>query len=320
MLEQNTALEGELKRTSAQSKLEALKELLAESEIRFDQNPDIEAVDDLAAGLADLHDQAVADGDLDVLKEAVEAHPIHKVIMSDPYSRRAFDKPRGYAGDAVMLDFIYRPHEADVDEAGKAVHKGTTQLPTAQSVLWRREYLANLILSTMQDRDDMSMLSVASGHMRELDIVGDKTVRRDLNITALDQDENSLAECLSSYPDFKISTVAKSLTHIVKGGLKGQSFDLIYSAGLFDYLSDRVGIALIRALYPLLKPGAVLSVGNFVPDNHGRGFMELLMDWTLVKRSEADMRSLAERAVPGCEVRTFMDAPCNVAYFEITKT
>ena len=44
------------------------------------------------------------------------------------------------------------------------------------------------------------------------------------------------------------------------------------------------------------------------------------MDWTLVKRSEADMRSLAERAVPGCEVRTFMDAPCNVAYFEITKT
>ena len=122
MLEQNTALEGELKRTSAQSKLEALKELLAESEIRFDQNPDIEAVDDLAAGLADLHDQAVADGDLDVLKEAVEAHPIHKVIMSDPYSRRAFDKPRGYAGDAVMLDFIYRPHEADVDEAGKAVH------------------------------------------------------------------------------------------------------------------------------------------------------------------------------------------------------
>lgn len=33
-------------------------------------------------------------------------HPLREIILSDPYSRRAFEKPRGYAGNAVMLDYI----------------------------------------------------------------------------------------------------------------------------------------------------------------------------------------------------------------------
>ena len=302
------------------SNLEALKHLLANSEILLTTKPDIEVVDELAAGLAVIHDRAVAAGELQELKAAVQAHPLHSVILSDPYSRRAYDKPRGYAGDAVMLDFIYRPEEQTISESGKAVHLGTTKLPTAQSVLWRRDYLADLILRTMATKPHVSMLSVACGHMRELDLVREKTTRRDVAVTALDQDEASIDECLRSYgADFAIWPVRKSLTHIIKGGFGEQQFDLIYSAGLFDYLSDRVAVALVRALYKHLKPGAVLSVGNFVPDTHGRGFMEFLMDWTLVQRSEADMLALANEACPGAQVRTFLDEPRNVAYFEITK-
>lgn len=302
------------------SKLDILNALLAKTEILLETTPDKGVIDELAAGLADLHDRAVADGDLAELKSAVQAHPLHSVILADPYSRRAFDKPRGYAGDAVMLDYIYRPQDAGTGDAGRAVHHGTTQLATAQSVLWRREYLADLILRTMANKPHVSMLSVACGHMRELDLVRDKTKRRDLAVTALDQDAASIDECLKSYgSDFAIWPVAKSLTHIIKGGFGEQTFDLIYSAGLFDYLSDRVAVALIRALYKHLRPGAVLSVGNFVPDNHGRGFMEFLMDWSLVKRTEDDMRRLAAEACPEGRVRTFLDEPKNVAYIEITK-
>lgn len=35
------------------------------------------------------------------------SHPILSLLHKDPYHRRAFEKPRGYAGDAVMLDMIY---------------------------------------------------------------------------------------------------------------------------------------------------------------------------------------------------------------------
>lgn len=37
---------------------------------------------------------------------ACRAHPIFHFFSSDPYTNRAISKPRGYAGDAVMLDFV----------------------------------------------------------------------------------------------------------------------------------------------------------------------------------------------------------------------
>jgi hypothetical protein len=34
-------------------------------------------------------------------------HPLTHLLHQDPFTSRAFHKPRGYAGDAIMLDFIY---------------------------------------------------------------------------------------------------------------------------------------------------------------------------------------------------------------------
>ena len=34
-------------------------------------------------------------------------HPLRQLLHEDPFTYRAFAKPRGYAGDAPLLDFIY---------------------------------------------------------------------------------------------------------------------------------------------------------------------------------------------------------------------
>src|SRR5262249_44121844 len=34
-------------------------------------------------------------------------HPLRALLHQDPFTYRAYSKPRGYAGDAVLLDFIY---------------------------------------------------------------------------------------------------------------------------------------------------------------------------------------------------------------------
>src|SRR5262245_61749836 len=39
-------------------------------------------------------------------------HRICNLLHQDPFTYRAFSKPRGYAGDAVMMDYIYRMGEA----------------------------------------------------------------------------------------------------------------------------------------------------------------------------------------------------------------
>src|SRR5262245_58416888 len=38
-------------------------------------------------------------------------HPLVHLVHQDPFTYRAFNKPRGYAGDAPMMDFIYGREE-----------------------------------------------------------------------------------------------------------------------------------------------------------------------------------------------------------------
>ena len=47
-------------------------------------------------------------------------HPIRDLLHQDPFTYRAFAKPRGYAGDAVMMDYIYGLGEAR--RGGAACH------------------------------------------------------------------------------------------------------------------------------------------------------------------------------------------------------
>ena len=41
------------------------------------------------------------------LQPAALRHPLRDVLHSDPFTRWAFEKPRGYPGDAVLLDYTY---------------------------------------------------------------------------------------------------------------------------------------------------------------------------------------------------------------------
>ena len=48
------------------------------------------------------------------------SHPIREIVHLCPMTRRSFDKPRGYAGDAVMLDHIY-----GIEHPGPDYHPAT---------------------------------------------------------------------------------------------------------------------------------------------------------------------------------------------------
>lgn len=43
----------------------------------------------------------------EVIKPFCDAHPLMQICLQDPHTQRARMKPRGYAGDAVMMDQLY---------------------------------------------------------------------------------------------------------------------------------------------------------------------------------------------------------------------
>jgi len=297
-----------------------LEAILSEALAQLLEAPSVHVIELLGYKLAKSFDQAKGEGWLKEFRAICQAHPLSKIVLEDPYSRRAFEKPRGYAGDAIMLDYIYKPAKSDRPSLGAIIHEATTGLSTAKSILWRRDYLSRQICVVMNRCAQAArVLSVASGHMRELDAVTASTNCREIEIWAFDQDKASLDECVRSYPEFLIRKINQSISHLFKGETPAENLDLIYTAGLCDYLTDRTLVALLRKLHSCLGPSGLLVISNFTPDSDGRGFMEGMMDWSLVYRDESNLVRIAEEALPGAVREVFRDEPGNVAYVEVAK-
>src|SRR3954454_17945512 len=76
--------------------------------------PDVHtAMNRLRASLSVLRRCLPAD-EWDAFGADARRHPVHSLLLESPFTRRAYSKPRGYAGDAVLMDLIYgkaRPAE-----------------------------------------------------------------------------------------------------------------------------------------------------------------------------------------------------------------
>ena len=71
--------------------------------------------------------------------------------------------------------------------------------------------------------------------------------------------------------------------------------DLIYSVGLFDYLTNRRATSLVRRLYEMLAPGGLLIIGNMNETPlSGLWPLEFITDWTLYYRDDPQMLAWTE--------------------------
>ncbi len=281
----------------------------------------------LGAPLSALWSEARACGLGEEMRSWCRAHTLHGLAQQDPYTHRATTKPRGYAGDAVMMDFIYQGQApAGTSELGAQIFGATTRVSMGLSVLYRRQLLKSWIDDAVVSGDGARMLSVASGHARELEGSLVQSPHFQGQFVALDQDPLSCAEVQRVHAGGRVQVVNEGVRELLSDNrverlCNGQGlgqFDLIYSAGLYDYLPDALAERLTQRLLQMLAPGGRLLIANFVPGGSGRAYMELFMDWTLVLRTEARVRELAGDA-GALQVNTFMDPHRNVVYAELLR-
>ncbi len=256
---------------------------------------------------------------------AVRRHSLLEQIHEDPFTRRAFSKPRGYAGDAVLIDHIYGVARPEFQQPlGRAINRYTTSSPATRAVRFRRHLLAELIdRASGEGHGHCRVLALACGHLRELELSA--AVRRGdaVEIVGLDQDPDSIevAMELARRLNCRVLAHTASIKAVIKRSIPLAEFDLVYAAGLFDYLDDKVAALLLARMLEAARPGGRVLIANFVPDIPDVGYMEACMDWYLRYRTERQLRDLLEQvptALQG-EAQTLHDPDQNIAFLVVTR-
>jgi SAM-dependent methyltransferase len=283
-----------------------------------------DALDGLFGGLA-LRKYNVTPEDWQTHIKTARLHPLMKTIHEDPFTYRAFSKPRGYAGDAPMLDLIYGPEERwpepEATPLGLDIYRYTTAAPAAEGVRARRAFVADLIDESTATNSGQHILAIAAGHLREATISSAIRRRRFGRFVALDVDKQSLDEVDKAYGPWGVETVPAPFVSLIKNRLAIGKFDLIYSTGLFDYLSEIVARRLVRTLFQMLNPGGQLVVANFMPGIRDIAYMETYMDWNLIYRTRRDMVNLTTE-IDESELREmsiFAEESRNIIFFKLRK-
>ncbi|HEX5657139.1 MAG TPA: class I SAM-dependent methyltransferase [Polyangiales bacterium] len=222
------------------------------------------------------------------------AHPIRNTVHQDPLTRRAFHKPRGYAGDAVTIDYYYGHWDGlldDVTPLGMRLLSFVSAHPAAQAVRYRRDYIAR-VLDAEARRKPLRALSVASGHVREAHHCQALRTGGVSELVALDQDPESLALVASTFAGLPITPLRARIRDLLPGKLELGSFDLVYSLGLYDYLERDTARTLTERLASMLAADGLLVLANFLPEMPASGYSESFTDWPLVLRTQAEMEAL----------------------------
>lgn len=247
---------------------------------------------------------------------------LRTTLREDPFSHRAVAKPRGYAGDAVLLDMAYRllPPPESTSSIGRLAFEATTNSPGSRSVRARKRHLASFIDSVADEISRPRIASLACGHLRELSWSRAATERRLGNFFGIDQDPRSIAEVRRAFGP-AVTTQCTNLKDLLAHGFTGGDLDGVYSAGLFDYLDDALARRTASALLRLLSPGGRLLIANLAPSLIDIAYMEAVMDWWLIYRTHDQLRLLVEEAVEheAAEIRSFTDALGNVAFVDIRR-
>lgn len=244
-------------------------------------------------------------------KTALHQHPLHARLLFNPYVARAAQKPRRYAGDAELIDLLYDQIASELmPQTVRTLFELSTSFQAGEGVRQRRHAAERFLFDAMEKNQRICVL--ACGHLRE----ADGLKGRDLsNITAVDQDPLSLARVRQTHGDTIRLVEANVISFLRDAARKGEKFDLIYTLGLTDYLDDRAMRLLHRLMAKVLAPGGTIRLANFVPHHLAIGWMDAVMDWHAIYRTEEELAKFAREA--GFRAKAWIDVTGSIAWCEI---
>lgn len=217
---------------------------------------------------------------------------LHSKLTLDTMVGHTYLKPYGYAGDFEIIEKIYaqKRHDNPVIDAWDQFYHS---LDACDAVRNRKTYFKNVMVNAL-NKGIKNVLILGSGPCTDLFEFLTENPGNTMKFTCVDIDETAIRYASEKNAAFlnQISFVNRNIFRYNTT----ETYDLIWSAGLFDYLNDDQYVFIIKKMKAFLNENGKMIIGNFSENNPSQYCMELMGDWFLNHRSPELLSALGVSA------------------------
>lgn len=255
---------------------------------------DLSKMDELERQMMSISDYLISNHkDLaidDLKKEQIEFRNDTDDIFQESYFiKRLRNWPRGYPGDYETLERFYHGTPVKSEGVGLYLDNHIVTRTLAKGVRERKRVLSNILVSELEQRaPKQKILNIACGSSREIFDIGKKINNYDPRITFIDYDENAVNYSKTlifneginvEHYEFMKYNALKLVSQEAIESTFGKR-DIIYSAGLFDYIKTDHLKKMLSSLFHSLEPNGVLIAPFKDMKNYGIFDYHWLVDWS----------------------------------------
>jgi extracellular factor (EF) 3-hydroxypalmitic acid methyl ester biosynthesis protein len=250
---------------------------------------------------------------------------LHPIVLCAPFMYRSFQKPLGYAGDYEMVNMMVRDPFQGSTAFAKLLNSYFLSTPP---VVAHRHRVAGLLQMLQEETcwrhssgRPIKVLNLGCGPALEIqEFMAGSELSDHAEFTLLDFNDETIQHVSTVLQAIRkqhhrktvIQCQKKSVVQLLKEAARpsatasGGGYNVIYCAGLFDYLTASVCRRLMSTFYSMLAPGGLLVATNVFAINPSRQWMDYSVDWHLIYRDHSGMREICPKSAPpeACVVKS----------------
>jgi extracellular factor (EF) 3-hydroxypalmitic acid methyl ester biosynthesis protein len=238
---------------------------------------------------------------------------IKTILNENTLIGHGFVKPFGYPGDFTLIDKIYS-FEINQDSVYKNWDLFFQNQPGAYAVRNRKDFFIEYCSKLIFKKENAKVLILGSGPASDVyEFLSNFSGGNNITIDLIDFDQSAIDFSMKKNEKFDGQISYNKINALRFNSYK--LYDLIWSAGLFDYFKDKHFTFLIRKYINCLEEDGEMVISNFSTKNPTKRLMEVLSDWYLNLRTESDLFRIASDANINKELVSVDKEPLGINLF-----
>lgn len=245
-------------------------------------------------------------------------------------NQRVLKWPMGYPGDHITLEHIYRSAPISDNAFGKYMDLFLYSRTLGIGIRERKNTLHDVLHKEFQARSEKTfrVLNIGCGSCRELYDFGLQLNDFPAKITCTDFDSAALQFSKESLMSRGINLdhftfLEMNVLKLVSSAFVQQklgTFDVIYSAGLFDYIQDKGITKIFGSLFKNLSPGGIIIAPFKDAEYYDTFDYYWLCNWTaFYQRTKREVQDLLIDSVPQAKMEVMSTPTPSINFFILRK-